>query len=117
MRKRLDVKPTSANNDRQLASRMNLINRPRGDAPKFFGAHLFVKRYHADQMMECFRERCSIRLRRQQIESVINLKRIRADNLRADLLWDVGSELGFYGPGRLVDNNKGFHKIKLLEMR
>src|SRR5216110_1513740 len=77
MRKRLDVKPTSANNDRQLASRMNFINCPRSSAPKFFGAHLFVKRYDADQMMECFRERCSIRLRRQQIEPVINLKRIR----------------------------------------
>ena len=113
MGKRLDVKPTSANNDRQLASRMNLINRPRGDAPKFFGAHLFVKRYDADQMMERFRERCSIRLRRQQIEPVINLKRIRADNLRADLLCDIGRELGFSGPGRTDDKKNGFHKTKL----
>src|SRR6266480_6197359 len=113
MRKRLDVKPTSANNDRQPTSRMNLINRPRGDAPKFFGAHLFVKRYHAEQMMECFRARCSIRLRRQQIEPVINLKRIRADNLRADLLCDVGRKPRYSGPGRTDDKKNGFHKTKL----
>src|SRR5205809_7477344 len=113
MRKRLELKRTSANNDRQLASRMNLVNCPRSGAPKFFGAHLVVKRYDADQMMECFRERCSIRLRRQQIEPVINLKRIRADNLRADLLCDVGRELGLSGPSRTDDKKNGFHKTKL----
>ena len=113
MRKRLDVKPTSANNDRQIASRMNLINRPRGDAPKFFRAHLFVKRYHADQMMRRFRERFSIRLRRQEIEPVINLKRIRADNLRADLLCDIGCQLRFSGPGGTDNKKNGFHKTKL----
>src|SRR5439155_22070309 len=110
MRKRLDVKPTSANNDRQLASRMNLINCPRSSAPKFFGAHLFVKRYDADQMMECFRERCSIRLRRQQIEPVINLKRICADNLSAALLCDVGRELGISGAVRTDGKQDGCKK-------
>ena len=113
MRKRLDVKPTSANDDRQLASRMNLINRPRGNAPKFFRAHLFVKRYDADQMMRRFRERCGIRLCRQEIEPVINLKRIRADNLRADLLCDIGRQFGFSRRGGTDDEQNAFHKIKL----
>ena len=113
MGKRFDIKPASANNDRQLSSRMNLINRPRGDAPKFFRAHIFVKRHCADQMMRRFRERRSIRFCRQDVEPVINLKRIRADNLRVDFLCDIGRQFGFSRRGGTDDEQNAFHKIKL----
>src|SRR6266480_1723955 len=113
MGKRFDVKPTSANNDRQLISRMNLINRPRSDAPEFLCVHIFVKWYYADQMMGRFRERRSIRFCRQEIEPVINLKRIRADNLRADFPCDIGRQLGLSGRGGTDDKKNSFHKTKL----
>ena len=92
MRKRFDVKPASANNDRQLSSRMNLINRPRGDAPKFFRAHIFVKRHCADQMMRRLCARRLIRLRSQKIETAINLKRIGVDNLSIDVVCEIGRD-------------------------
>ena len=113
MGKRFDVKAASANNDRQLVSRMNLINRPRGDAPEFLCVHIFVKRHCADQMMWRFRERRSIRFCRQDVEPVINLKRIRADNLRANFLCDIGCQLGFSGRRGTDDKKNSFHKTKL----
>ena len=78
-------------------------------AAEFLRIHLFAQRHGADQMMRRFRQGRLIWLRRQQIESAINLKRIRADDFGADLPRDFRSELGFPGRGRPDDEENALH--------
>src|SRR5438270_7183519 len=93
MRQRLDVESAAADNDRQFSARMNLADRLQREVPKFFRIHLFQDRHRADEMMRNFRERRSVRLRGQQIQSAINLECVRADNFCAELVRHISRDL------------------------
>jgi hypothetical protein len=110
MRKRLDVKPASTNNDRRFSVRMDLIDGVRRGAGKFFRVHVVVKRRCANQMMRSFRERCGIGLRGQKIEAAINLKRIGADNFGLHFTRNVGRDFGFTAGGGADDEECARHR-------
>src|SRR5437588_3353658 len=112
MRQRLDVESAAADNDRQFSARMNLADRLQREVPKFFRIHLFQDRHRADEMMRNFRERRSVRLRGQQIQSAINLERVRADNFCAELVRDISRDLGFAGRRRTDDEKNVFQDQK-----
>ena len=84
---------------------MNFVECGKRQATKFLRVHFFANRHCADQMMRRLCARRSIRLRGQKIETAINLKRVDVDNLRIDIVCEIGRELGFPGRGR-PDNEK-----------
>src|SRR6266403_1700589 len=85
---------------------MDFIDGARRGATKFFHIHFFVERRCSNQMMPGFRERCDVGLRRQKIEAVINLKRVRADNFGAEIVRDISRQLRFPGSGRTDDEKR-----------
>lgn len=105
MRQCFDVKPASADNDRELSARINFFNRASRSAPVLLRVHFFSQRQHADEVMRCFRQRWMLRFCRKQIQSTVNLKRVGTDNLRANFARDIGCNFGFSGCGR-TDNKK-----------
>src|SRR6266481_429698 len=67
-------------------------------------------------MMRRFRNRCGIGLRRQKIESAVDLESVCTDNLRANFLRDISRQLGFTSRGRSDDeeNSRCVVTVKLL---
>ena len=63
--------------------------------------------------MRRFRQRRLIGFRREQIESAINLERIRADDFRVELLRDFRGDLGFSRRGGSDDEEGAFHLMLL----
>src|SRR5205823_14373104 len=95
----LDVKPAPANHDWEFFARMNLADLVKRELSKFFRVHLFQDRHRADEMMRNFGQRCRVRLCREQIESAINLKRVRADNFATKFHRSIGRDFRFAARG------------------
>jgi hypothetical protein len=112
MGQRFDVKSTPANDDREFAARMNFADGPERKPPKFCRAHRFQDRHRADEMMRNFRDRGRVRFCGQQIESPINLKRVGADNFRAELARNIGRYFRFAGGGRADNEEDTLHTRK-----
>ncbi len=113
MRQRFDVKSTASHDQGRLVAGMNFIDNARGGAPKLLRVHLFVKRDCVDQMMQHFCNRCGIGLRRQKIESAVDLESVGVDNLCADFLRDISRQLGFTSRGGSDDEECAGHRIRL----
>ena len=62
-------------------------------------------------MVRRFRQRFSIRFRREQIEPAINLKSIRADDFGAARACDFCGELGFPDRSRTDDEEDALHHM------
>src|SRR5205823_12009343 len=113
--KSFDIKPATANNDCDLAARMNFSNHAQRRAPIFFNIHLFVSRQSADQMMRSLSQCSNVRFCSEEIEPTVNLKRVGADNFRANFARNIGGQLRFPRCSWANDKERAPHQIELIE--
>src|ERR1700730_5890372 len=95
MGKRLDVKTAASDDNRHLVAGTNFFDGTKRKTPKFRRVHFLQDRHRTDQMMRRSRECRGIRFPAKQVEAAVDLKRIRANDLGAEFVSDVRSELGF----------------------
>jgi hypothetical protein len=110
MGERLDVKATAANDDGQLAPRVNSVDGAKRELSEFCRVHFLQDRHRPDQVMRNFGESSGVRLRGEKIKPAIDLKCVSINYLRINPARHIGGELGFSDGSRTHDEKGALHE-------